>query len=87
MKFRHLTIDIHGKGEYKGRYPFSFWPPAPGSKNYSQSGIIRLNRPLTDHEINLNSSVDGFVGANLFARSMSYVRINSHPQNQHNSLK
>ena len=28
--------------------------------------------------INLNSSVEGFVGANLFARSTSYVRMNSH---------
>ena len=37
--------------------------------------------------MNLNSAVDGFVGANLFARSTSYVRINSHLQKQHNSLK
>ena len=37
--------------------------------------------------MNLKNSVDGFVGANLFARSMSYVRINSHPQKQHNPLK
>src|SRR3990167_472985 len=35
----------------------------------------------------LNSSVEWFVGANLFARSTSYVRMNSHLQKRHNSLK
>jgi len=43
----------------------------------------RKNRKI----INLNSSVGGFVGANLFAHSRSYVRINSHLQKLHNPLK
>jgi len=36
--------------------------------------------------MNLNSSVGGFVGANLFARSTSYVRINSHLHCRRNVL-
>src|SRR3970040_1416217 len=40
---------------------------------------------LTDKR--LNFSVGGVVGANSFARSMSYVRINSHLQKRHNPLK
>src|SRR4030066_1584052 len=37
--------------------------------------------------MNLNSSVEWFVGANSFARPTSYVRMNSHLQKRHNPLK
>src|SRR3989338_7294024 len=40
-----------------------------------------------EQPIILKSSVDGLVGANSFARSTSYVRMNSHLQKRHNPLK
>src|SRR3989338_5606677 len=40
-----------------------------------------------EQPIILKSSVEGLVGANSFARSTSYVRMNSHLQKRHNPLK
>ena len=37
-------------------------------------------------EMNLKTAVEGFVGANLFARSTSYVRINSHLHSRRKAL-
>jgi hypothetical protein len=36
--------------------------------------------------MNLKNAVDGVVGVNLFAKTMDYVRINSHLQIQFNML-
>src|SRR3989338_1574817 len=74
-----------------------FWLGFPGVKNeptkikiermpipqYSLRSMVIFERGL----LNLNSSVDGFVGANSFARPMSCVRMNSHLQERHNTLK
>ena len=44
-------------------------------------------RPLGGAGMILFSSVDGFVGANSFAHSTRYVRMNSHLQKRRNTLK
>ena len=50
----------------------------------SPTGQYPCENRLMDQPKN---SFDGFVGANSFARSMSYVRMNSHLQKRHNPLK
>jgi hypothetical protein len=48
--------------------------------------IVRVPQPRYLLAINLKNAVDGVVGVNLFAKTMDYVRINSHLQIQFNML-
>jgi hypothetical protein len=61
-------------------------PPqkSPGTLNlFGKAGM----EAMFSFYMNLEKAVVGFVGANLFARTTGYVRINSHLQKRHNPLK